>query len=514
MKKILSILCILSLLLALSACQKDKKNSSLPESSTPSDVSAPSGVSAPQTDGEKPNEEDEFYEADQEEDYNAPLPSEMVITSLKNYPVAEINVKWSKTATMNEPGEIQDFPNGDYALCTRHYYEAGEDFSKIYPLEIYRYDKDRNLKWKKTYKDLSDRIYSTAALSDGSLLILTQTDYTPQTYTDPETGEIVEIDFGTAHGQFTKISPNGDIVWSRKLTHKYEYFNNVFETPDGGLLTAGAYTTYDGDTGDKEEAAEPWDISDTDISQVPTLTRYDKDGNFLSYVMPKYGVYRNYIGAKDSGCTAQYKEGVGLLVAFSDCLVCYDDSLKEKWRYKYKDICMNLGGDAGTEPPESFYPFPEIALTDSGISIRAERISDKVLRSTHISNTGKLIREWLSSADSKQYLGLLPDGRSVYFENAATGNVRTRIFFEKNGKKTEFDSFETRIKPYSLTPTLDGGFFVLYNLEPEEEDYSAPCVATKYNEDGRTEVQRIFDHGFLIQPLNCGRLALQVQTSN
>ncbi len=484
MKKILPvILCLLLLVSTLSSCKKQNRPSPAPSSSTDSSLPSSSVEAASGS-----NITPDGGEADE------PLPAEMVITPVKGSPVSEINAKWAKQVELPEHGEVISFDNGDFMLISS---PESEDHYDLIPIKFYRYDKQGKLLWQKTFDGITGWARVTLPLSDNCLLVLTTTDFKTK-------GDSIYV-----NGLLSKISPEGKIVWSKKLTHNYEYFSEVFEAPNGDLYTAGSYTCDYDAFEDDSAAEEQWFFPSLDHPSRPTLSRRDKNGNLLGYILPPYGVhdYGEDLGMY-SVCDAQYRADIGLFVNFGNVVVRYDENLKEKWKYSLKKMAES---EKQCETLGYFAPgHTSIKLYEDKIRVFCEAYSEgeQPYRVTELSFAGKLMSEKTISSEKEELVGFLPDGRQVFSENAS-GRIKTRLYFVGDGKKTEFDSFESDMTTWHLTPTVDGGFFILYLVSGVSDGGTMYYyVSTKYSAEGRTETQRVYGEGFSAYPLSCGRTAV------
>jgi len=493
LKKSLAILCMLLIGFTAAGCRKDEEKTPAPDNSADNNSSSFSGE--PET--EKPKPEGQTPEGLEES-----LPAVMVVTPYENSPVSEINAKWSKEIRLSKKEEPINFDNGDFAQVRLDYSsnESGvgsEESIANKAVEILRYNGKGTLLWEKTFEDIFfGGIYVTQPLSDNSLLLLTDIDYTRDSdYT------------GHSNGLLTKISKEGDIVWSRTLTHNYEYFDWIFEMPNGEFYTAGNFNCDRTSEKVSVSAKMRWWHPDTDAETRVVLARWDKEGNLLDYILPEYGLISTdaeYVGTRNH-CVAKYKEGVGFLVDFGTCLVCYDENFKEKWVYKFEKMAItDEQWNAGYYQVQ-----PGLEFADNLVRNWFHPSVDKApARIREVSFSGKLITDRPATSNEREfYSPFLPDGRQIVKDNEE--NIKTRVSFILNGKITEFDSFETEMGIQKIVPTIDGGFFIEYFVYSEGESDERYSVITKYNAEGRTEIQRVFNETFTVNALRGGVIAIQ-----
>jgi len=486
LKKSLAILCVLLIGFAAAGCRKDTEEKPKPESAMSDDSSTLSNE--PEKEKPTPGETEE------------PLPETMVVTPFENSPVSEINARWSKEFQLSERGELINFDNGDFVQVVAEYLpDESEDAPENKALQILRYKKKGELLWDKKFEDLIVwRIYVAHPLSDDSLLLLTDIDCNPVEKND----YVFE-----SNGLLTKISPEGEIVWSRTLTHSYECFDLVFEMPNGELYTAGNFDCNDSLKTLSDRAEARWWRGDVNAATRIVLARWDREGKLLEYILPKHGLLNTdaeYMGTYNV-CKAKYVEDVGFLVNFGTGMVCYDEKFKEKWVCKFEKVAATdkqleegyYQADSEFDLTENsarnwFYP-PSIGGPD---------------RLCEVSFSGKLITDRPYTDNEKEFLSpFLPDGRQIMSDSA--GKMKTRVSFVKNGKTTEFDSFETGMGVLDVVPTLDGGFFVKYFFYGDEKFPDRYDIITKYSAEGQTEFQRVFSERDYAIALRCGAIAVQ-----
>ena len=455
-----------------------------------------------------------------------PLPNPSVITTVNGIPVSEINAKWawelSRDATGNSiEGFVEEFESGDFVLLEgtgimplfswmddvlSEYPTEGPSegiLKKDYdPLKIYRYTSEGILLWEKTYSGLSNAIHKAFPLSDGSLLVVT--------YRDFLVINSVNAEFG---GDLTKISPDGEILWSRKLTQNDSYLDEFFEAENGEFYAFGQYDYHSGLIEDKDSAKGAWSWVEDKAASRPTITRYDSEGNVLATCLPDIVFSHWPDGSISSHSNAAYRQGVGLLCDLGTKLICYDENFKVKWS---TEEYPNVNTRAREDYPDSVYrALTDMTIQSDGITITVYNYNGNKFRELRFSFEGKKLGKKavnLNQTSDERDTYSLPDGRKVVMDTFEKKKNRMVLSFEKNGKLTEFDAFETSLSPsydFPLTPTADGGFFIRYwdsiNDAGFETNY---YVLTKYNAQGRTEIQRIYLAGQRPIPLKSGLIVL------
>jgi len=450
-----------------------------------------------------------------------PLPDPSIITAVDGIPVSEINAEWAREVS---GGFVEEYKNGDFVVV------EGTDIGPLFswmddvllehpgeapsegilktdyePLRIYRYNSGGKLLWKKTYGKLTNAIHKSFALSDGSLLVVTYRDFLAINFINAEFG-----------GDLTKISPNGEILWSQKLTQNHSYVDEFFEGENGEFYAFGQYEYHSGLIEDKDSAKGAWSWIENELASRPTITRYDSEGNVLATCLPDilFGHWSD--GGVYSHSNAAYRRDVGLLCDLGTQLVCYDENLKVKWSANYPDTDIL---DRDNYPNNAYAAHAEMTVQKDGITITAQNHNDTKLRDLRFSFEGKKLGEEILDLNKKpvsdwnmREIYSLPDGRKVVMNAFEKKKNRMVLYFEEKGKLTEFDSFETPLTPYydfPVTPTADGGFFICYwdsiNDGGFETNY---YVLTKYNAQGRTEIQRIYLAGQRPVPSKSGWISL------
>ena len=451
-----------------------------------------------------------------------PLPDPSVITAIDGNPISEINAEWAREVS---GGFVEEYKNGDFVVV------EGTDIGPLFswmddvllehpgeaptegilktdyePLRIYRYNAEGKLLWKKTYGKLTNAIHKTFALSDNSLLVVT--------YRDFRAINIISAEFG---GDMTKFSPDGEILWSRKLTENHSYMDEFFEGKNGEFYAFGEYRCNSGNIKEVGSAKMLWSWCEQETSARPTITRYDSEGNVLATCLPDILFSHLSDGRIESYSNAAYQRDVGLLCDLGTKLVCYDENLKVNWSEDYPDTDIR---DRDIYPDNSYQTDAEMTVQNDGITITAQNHNYTKLRDLRFSFEGKKLGEEILDLNKKpvsdwnlREIYSLPDERKVFMELPENGKNRMVLYFEEKGKLTEFDSFEAPLSPNydsPVTPTADGGFFIRYmgHLYDDNDIETSYYVLTKYNAQGRTEIQCVYQEWQRPVPSKSGWISL------
>ena len=211
-------------------------------------------------------------------------------------------------------------------------------------LRAVKYDKRGNFLWVQNYTDIKSSYYGLSGCiqtKDGSFIFSVIGDV----LWGAVSSEAHLYEAETSPGWLVKCGRDGNIIWKEQIGYKsYGQVEQIFETADGGILTAGSCPEDDNFYLKNQENTA---YGRTDL----LLMKYDKDGNCVK--LKKYGgtdydsfgdaCYSPDIGMVVCGSTqscdgdiVQRKEK-GTMLNSCEFLAVFDDNLNEKWQYVFDD---------------------------------------------------------------------------------------------------------------------------------------------------------------------------------
>ena len=252
------------------------------------------------------------------------------------------------------------------------------------PLTLSRFNSDKQLLWEKTYDNLNNMLHTLFPLSDNSLLIVTNRDF--RIINDRSIDPILGADM-------TKISPDGEILWTKELTENHSYMADFFEGDNEEFYGFGAYSCHPEIITEPASAEEPWDWDEGEVSYRPTITRYNSEGDVIDSLLPDVVFYEDYHENKTSYSDAVYQPNVGLIYNLGTRLVCYDKNLKIVWSAEYPNMKIR---NQDQYPDNICHPVSDISIRGDEIVITAVNCNENKSRDLRFSFDGKLLGEKIS----------------------------------------------------------------------------------------------------------------------
>ncbi|MCL2333105.1 MAG: hypothetical protein FWC54_06465 [Actinomycetia bacterium] len=410
-------------------------------------------------------------------------PAADVVTRVAGCPVPEINASKARVVRLPKLGIAAQYPDGGFIVFLARRASMVIENSqglKYQALEVRKYDKNQKLLWTKTFPELTDICYAVAVTPDGGAVVVTDADYRVRN----------ELDM-TSTGYLTKISAQGSVAWSDKLTKNYQYIDSIQVARNGDLYTSGNYIKNNGQT-DMTDAEGTWQHSATDAFTAVALARYDSGGKMLAHQIVASANF-SYGGGGGSSCTTAWREGMGLIAGYGSCCVCYDANLQKQWVYDYPDVPVDQSEGRNSD----YLAASTMQLTNKNILISATNFAGTKARVLSLTFEGKLAssREIALPADTISPYGgssltPVPDGRVVLGQSPSSGASRTQMSLLSKDTTNTFARFEAPLRIDGLLPGTDGGFTINYATF-DDQGNAAWYVLAKYTRAGKTRYQRV-----------------------
>lgn len=401
----------------------------------------------------------------------------MTIEKVKDIPVAQINTALARQTAMDQEVIVRGTSDGGYWLIMGRKITlfdlcavSAADYRKQPCLTLRRYDANDKQLWEKSYQNFNGYVYQATALADGSLAITTDTDF--------DDSQPAKYIIGpTSNAWFSKISLDGSVAWSKKISKNYEYMDQLLEAANGDLYTWGTFNRVD-------IPDYIWDHDTTDARTNVGICQYNKNGKLLNHMVADVGFNGGMY--QQNYATVYLRPGKGVLVAYGACLELLGNDLSKKWVYPFPDTDAIVDPDHPSVPTNFIPTDHTAAISSDSITVTQMRVDGKFQRTTVVNWSGKLVKQ-TESVPAADTVYSLQNGKSVYIRYPASGRNKVELRFAQSSSM--FDSFTSVLAAKAVNPISDGGFVIVYSGEiSENSDY---VVVTRYNPSGQTVFQRV-----------------------